>query len=96
MKEHMTFKEILTHMEKTGSLPHNSYGLCYVTDNYTNSKQRAIFDLFEPTDADCDLIRGQGKSFSFWASDSVRTKHRIATGLRKTIIAFCAAINNEL
>lgn len=94
------FLPILKYMERTGTLPGtDNAGLCDVVyDMYVegNNTANEIIDLFEPTLHDEDVLDREEKSSRYWGSDSYSEERSIATDLRKTIIAFCAAINDEL
>lgn len=89
-----TFLELLNYMEKTGKLPMLStnercYGLCTTVEKYLPTLEK-IFDYFSPCREDPEV------HLLFWGSGGSADCKSRATDLRKTIIAFCAAINNEL
>lgn len=70
-------------------------GLCGVIDNYI-PKLYDLFELFKPTDLDSYVLAQEGKCELYWGSDSDEFKLRYFTDLRKNIVLFLAAMNNEL
>jgi len=96
MKKSKPFLELLKHMEQTGRLPHWYVGLCYYVFYEVNAAEQTIFEYLTPTEEDRRMLKKEGKDADFWGSDDASLLPYEATDLRKTIIAFCAAINNEL
>lgn len=101
----MKYLELFTDITHMGELP--SHGLCCISipgGGLLTSDR--IFDRFKPTYDDIQLLISKGMETGYWASESKykerwTAKHRHKTmykftGLRQTILLFCAAINKEL
>lgn len=77
---------------------HNSIfdcsGLCEAADNKLIMKK--YLNIVEPTIENIRDLRGEGKSSTYWGSDSYLYKTEEFTELRQTIILLMAALNNEL
>jgi hypothetical protein len=71
-------------------------GLCQVMKEYfkDNPKMKKAFAMLEPSGE--DFAAKDKWNAMYWASGEKEAKRGEATGLRKTIIAFCAVLNKEL
>lgn len=92
------FLRLLKHLERTGRIPNTFKGLCSCVSYFfaSDSLEKIIFDGFSPTGKEKRMLKKENKDPVYWGSDSEWEESGIATDLRKTIVTFCAAINNEL
>lgn len=99
----MKYLKLFNKIAERGELP--GMGLCMIPELGT----KRIFKLLDPTDEDTDELLRRNQDSIWWASeksgrcgnikDYAKWRHERYykfTGLRQTILLFCAAINNEL
>jgi len=92
------FQKLYSRADTANGLPRNGLCNCVDKEHGFTEHEVDIFDMFNPTLDDRHILSREGKDEVYWASDGAKFGSGIAyvfSDLRKTILLFCACINNE-